>query len=354
MARPTLSGVDRLERLTDLVLVLLSPGPPRSLAEIADAVPGYPPAGEARRQAFERDKRTLRDQGIVVTTEPLRGPEQVGYRIRPEDFYLPDLELTPDEQVALNLAVAAVHVGDGTGEQALWRLGLPGVPPPGATMTRPPAGGGSEAEAAGGGAADPGGATGPGSAAPRMVVPPVVATLPGLDALPTLYEAIRSRAEVRFEHRGETRRVVPTQLRFQRGRWYLDAHDLDRAAPRTFRVDRITGRPDVGEPGSGHRPVGADDADVWSGDPWQAGDDPPVLVDVLVDAVVVGRVVADVGEDRVVERRADGSVVVRLEVTNMTALRTWVLDLGVHAEVLAPSSARAEVVAWLETTVAVR
>ncbi|HLN40953.1 MAG TPA: hypothetical protein VK215_00765, partial [Acidimicrobiales bacterium] len=98
--------VDRLERLTDLVLVLLRDQRPKSLREIASEVPGYPAQeGEARRQAFERDKRTLRDGGIEVTAMPIDGPEQVGYVIRPEDYYLPDLNLAPDEQAALNLAV---------------------------------------------------------------------------------------------------------------------------------------------------------------------------------------------------------------------------------------------------------
>ena len=56
---------------------------------------------------------------------PIDGPEQVGYVIRPEDYYLPDLDLAPDEQAALNLAVAGVHLGDPSGRDALWRLGLP-------------------------------------------------------------------------------------------------------------------------------------------------------------------------------------------------------------------------------------
>lgn len=304
--------MDRLERLTDLVLVLLRDGPARTLAEIAAEVPGYPPEGEARRQAFERDKRTLRDQGIAVTTEPVPGPEQLGYRIRPEDFYLPDLALEPEEQVALNLAVAAVHMGDGigrqgAGQQALWRLGLPG---------------------------------GPGPAA--------VAALPALPALPGLFEAIRTSATVAFGYRGERRQVAPAQLRFHRGRWYLVGHDLERQAPRTFRVDRMDGAPTVGEPGSRHLPAGFDPDAPWSGDPWQAGDEPPVSVDVLADAVVAPRLERDLGAAAVVDRRPDGSVVLRLEVTNPDALRAWVLELGEHAEVLSPAQVRADLVGWLE------
>lgn len=303
--------MDRLERLTDLVLVLLRDGPPRSLSEIADDVPGYPPPGEARRQAFERDKRTLRDQGIAVTTEPIPGPEQLGYRIRPDDFYLPDLALEPDEQVALNLAVAAVDVGEGTGRQgighqALWRLGLPG---------------------------------GPGPAA--------VAALPTVPALPALFEAIRTGATVTFGYRGERRQVAPAQLRFHRGRWYLVGHDLDRGAARTFRADRVEGDPELGAPGSRQLPEEFDPDGPWSGEPWRAGDEPPVMVDILVDAVVAPRLVRDVGTEAVAEHRADGSVVLRLEATNVAALRAWVLELGEHAEILSPAGVRADMVAWL-------
>lgn len=99
---------DRLERLTDLVLVLVNAARPLTLDAIANEVPGYPEDGEARRQAFERDKRLLRDEGIPVLTEPVEGEAQFGYRIDPAHFYLPDLDLEPDEQAALHLAVAGV------------------------------------------------------------------------------------------------------------------------------------------------------------------------------------------------------------------------------------------------------
>jgi hypothetical protein len=44
--------------------------------------------------------------------------------------------------------------------------------------------------------------------------------------------------------------------------------------------------------------------------------------------------------------------VVRLEVTNVAALRSWVLELGEHAEVVAPESVRADMISWLEATAA--
>jgi len=300
--------VDRLERLTDLVLVLLRDGRPKSLREIASEVPGYPAReGEARRQAFERDKRTLRDGGINVSAVPIDGPEQVGYVIRPEDYYLPDLELSPDEQSALNLAVAGVHLGEPSGRDALWRLGLPA------------------------------------SAGARPV-----AELPSLPGLPRLHDALRARATVQFDYRGERRHVAPALLRFFGGWWYLVGHDLDRAAPRTFRVDRMDGEVTVGEPGAAELPEGFDPDAALPDVPWQMGDGAPVTAAVLVDATLAPLVVDEVGESAVARRGADGSVELRLDVTNTSALRSWILELGEHAEVLEPETLRAEIVQWLE------
>lgn len=302
--------VDRLERLTNLVLVLLGDAPARSLREIAQEVPGYPPAGEARRQAFERDKRTLRNQGIEVSTVPLAGPDQVGYLIRPKDFYLPDLHLDAEEQAALNLAVAAVHLGDPTGRDALWRLGLP---------------------------------------APAGARP--LAAVPALPALPVLWEARRRRAEVRFSYRGERRRVAPAVLRFRAGWWYLVGFDLDKGEGRTFRVDRMDDEPEMGETGSGELPPGFDPAAVLADEPWLMGEGDPVAVDLLAGAEVASLLEQQLHSATVVERRADGSVVLRLEVTNMDALRSWLFELGDHVVVLSPPQARRAVVAWLESMV---
>ena len=300
--------VDRLERLTDLVLVLLRDQRPKSLREIASEVPGYPvQEGEARRQAFERDKRTLRDGGIEVTALPIGGPEQVGYVIRPEDYYLPDLDLAPDEQAALNLAVAGVHLGEPSGRDALWRLGLPA------------------------------------SAGARTV-----AELPALPALPALHAALRARATVSFDYRGERRRVDAALLRFHGGWWYLVGHDLDRAAPRTFRVDRMDGEVSAGAPGSAHLPDGFDPDAALPDVPWRIGEGAPVTVALHVDATLAGLVLDELGEAALASRHDDGSVIVHLEVTNTAALRSWLFELGDHAEVLGPDEVRAEVVAWLE------
>jgi proteasome accessory factor B len=205
--------------------------------------------------------------------------------------------------------VAGVHLGDPSGRDALWRLGLPasaGVQP--------------------------------------------FADLTALPALPVLYEAIRRRAAITFDYRGDGRHVAPALLRFRGGWWYLVGFDLDKEASRTFRVDRMDGQPSVGEPGSAVMPDDFDPAAALPEEPWRMGEEEVVQVDVLVDGGLAPLVVAEVGATTVHERRPDGAVVVRLEVTNVAALRSWVLELGEHAEVLGPESVRADMITWLRAT----
>ena len=129
-----MARLDRLERVTNLLMVLLDAGVPISLREIANRVPGYPDGADARRQAFERDKRVLREEGVPVLVEPVAGADQLGYRVDPDAYYLPDLDLDPEEQAALNLAVAGVHLGEPVGAPPWPSSGhRPGTDPGGGT-----------------------------------------------------------------------------------------------------------------------------------------------------------------------------------------------------------------------------
>ena len=303
-----MSPLDRLERLTDLVLVLLNANRPMTLSELADDVPGYPSGRDARRQAFERDKRLLREEGIPLVTEAVEGPEQYGYRIDPEAFYLPDLHLTPDEQAALQLAVAGVHLGDPSGRDALAKLGATGV-----AEARPLA------------SFDP----------PKALVP--------------LFDAVRIRASVRFLHRGAVRSMSPAGLWFRRGHWYVVGWDTDRQAARSFRVDRIENLPQVAKEGSGVLPADFDASSAVPDEPWLTGGEEAEDVDLVVDVVEAQRVVDELGPSSLVERGEGGSVEVRFSVSNRVALRSWVLGLLDHAEVVGPPELRAEIVAWLES-----
>jgi predicted DNA-binding transcriptional regulator YafY len=301
--------LDRLERVTDLVLVLLDTRQPLTLDAIAHQVPGYPTEHSARRQAFERDKRLLRDEGIPVLTQRLPGQEQYGYQIDRDSFYLPDLDLEPDEQVALHLAVAGVHLGDPSGRDALLKLGAAGL-----GDVRPIA----------------------------SLVPPA--------ALIELFEAVRTHATAAFAYRAEDRRVAPVGLWFRFGHWYLVAWDLERTAVRTFRVDRIEGEVARGEAGEAVVPddVSVDVKAALPEEPWEVEGAGRVEMRVRVDALEARRVVDEVGEDKVVQWHEDGSVDLVLGVSSFASIRSWVLGLSDHVTVMAPAGYRDEVIAWLD------
>lgn len=305
---------DRLERLTNLVAVLLETRRPLTLEEIVERVPGYPTDRESCRRQFERDKSTLREIGVPISLEALHAFDQeTGYRIPREDYELPPLDLTEDERVALHLAVTAVRLGGGAGDgsagagrEALLKLG------------------GIEGEAA-----------------------PTLAALPDVPALPALFDAYRRRARVSFRYRGGARRLDPYGILFRNGHWYVVGWDADREAIRAFRADRIESAIEAGPAGAFERPEGFDPASALRDEPWRFGDEEPVEALVLVGPTQAGWVEADLGGAAVAERREDGSVVVRMAVTNREAFRSFVLGLLDHAEVLAPAPLRADMVAWL-------
>jgi predicted DNA-binding transcriptional regulator YafY len=299
---------DRVERLTNLVALLLSTPVPLTLEQINDRLQSYP-SGEAGRRAFERDKDVLRSEGVPITTEFPEGESGAGaYRVDPDAYYLSDLHLTDEERVALHFALAAVRFESGWQRQAQWKLG----------------------EVDG------------------DVAPPLAA-LPSVEALPALFDGCRQRATVSFGYHGEPRSVDPWGLLFRDGFWYLIGHDHGRGEQRTFRVDRIDdGRVTVGDAGAFEAPPGFDAAAALPDDPKLIGGEQPVEAEVVVDGVLAAKVVAEQGEASVVERGEDGSVLVRMTVTNRDAFRSWLLGLRDHAEVLAPAELRDGVVAWLE------
>ena len=300
---------ERLERLINLTATLLATRRPLTLDELAERLePGYADELTARRRQFERDKETLRELGVPITVELVDtlGGEQ-GYRIRPDDYYLPDPGLDPAERAALHLAVTAVEVGGFDPLDALRKLG------------------GAEGEAAG----------------------QAVARFELTQHLGDCFDAVTRRCALSFSYRGDPRRLEPYGILHRFGHWYVVGRDRDRDAPRAFRVDRLDGPPDVGPPGTFVAPADVDPTDYLSSDPLTYGDDQPVRARVLVDATRASLVTASLGEDAVVEQRDGGAVVVALDVVNRDAFRAFVLDLLDHAEVLDPPEMRAEIVGWL-------
>jgi proteasome accessory factor B len=311
---------DRTARLLNLVAALRDADRPLSAQDLRAQVPGYP--SEQRhatfQRAFERDKDALRAIGVELEVVEIGSsdPPVAGYRIRRDRYELPDPGLTPQELAALHLAARSVRlrgIPDGEVLDALRKLG------------------------------------GVGASGPEDAGAPEVGSLAAPDELPEVFGAVVEHRELTFSYRGEPRRLRPDRLQFERGRWYVSGHDVDRAARRSFRLDRMAaasaGPPHAFEPPS--------DAGGVRLRPWEYGEGPAVQARVLLDAVAAQLVLgehptlpvepADGSADA-----GDGSVVVTLEVRDDEACLSFLLTLLDRAVLIEPPELRAALIARLE------
>lgn len=304
---------DRVERLTNLLALLLETRQPLSQLAIADALAGqYPDAAQARRAAFERDKAALREIGVPIEQEIVSGGDAAGqtrYWIDRDRYELRGLELDDDEMRALQLAMAATRPGSASGQHALWKVGA-----------------GLLDESA-----------------------PVAAIVPDLPALPLLRDAVAARTSVSFRYRDVDRTVDPWGLLLRDGFWYLIGLDHGHGERRTFRIDRFQGEVSTVAGSTFERPAGFDPRDAFPDDPKAIGADaarPDAVV--LVDVRQARRAERELGSDRVLARHDDGAIEVSVPCANEPAFRSWLLGYLDAAEVLSPVEVRDGVVAWLE------
>ncbi|HKJ12502.1 MAG TPA: WYL domain-containing protein [Ornithinimicrobium sp.] len=206
----------KTERLLNLVIALLYTRQPLSKARLRSAVPQYQSSGdEAFDRMFERDKDELRALGIPLRTEVIDPffDDEAGYRIDRREYELPPIDFAADEVAVIGVASRAWSQASlaGPAAQALRKLQAAGV----------------EADAA----------------SVAGIEPLLHTTEPAFDAVRTATVGGRT---VRFSYRRsgardeEPRHVHPWALTSWHGRWYLTGYDLDRSAPRVFRLDRVT------------------------------------------------------------------------------------------------------------------
>jgi len=304
---------DRVERLTNLLALLLETVQPLSLVEIAGELVGqYPESQTARRAAFERDKAALREIGVPIDQEIVAGGQYAGqtrYWIDRARYELDDLQLDDDEMRALQVAMAATRPGSASGQEAMWKLG----------------------------------------AGMLDGVAPIAAIMPDVASLPVLREAVATRTAVSFGYRGVARTVDPWGLLLRDGFWYLIGYDHGREDRRTYRIDRIDGEVERIANRSFERPEGFDPRDAFPDDPKLIGADASVPdARVRIDAMRAATAQAEVGAERVRVHHGDGSIEIDVPCANLPAFRSWLFGYLDHAEVVAPDDVRADVIAWLE------
>jgi len=302
--------VAKVDRLLNIVAALQASSIPLTADELRERVPGYETDNDDTfRRTFERDKDNLREVGVPIETVTVEHHElpRAAYRIRRDRYELPDPGLDPEELAALHLAATSVRlegIGEDEVDDALRKLG--GLAGRTATATLG-----------------------------ALAAPP---------QLPVLFGAVLDHQAVTFRYGDAVRHLEPHRLQYERGRWYVSGFDADREDLRSFRLDRVIGDVDAGPPG-GFTPPG--DLVGVRLRPWEFDAGPPVTARVLLDDVVAGPVLAEDPTLRVVERRADGSVVIELDVRNPAGLRGFVLSFLERAELLDPPDLRADLVAWL-------
>jgi proteasome accessory factor B len=309
--------VTRIERLINLIIALLETTRPLSAEEINRRVAGYGQDNyDSFRRAFERDKDELRGMGIPIEVRKIDALDEHsdGYFIDKDRYYLPDLNLEPDELAALRLARDAVTDGRSEADRGLLKISVDSRAAP---------------------------VDGPQVAWGDDIRQP---------ALSSIYEAQLQRAPISFDYQrasGErTRRTLePYGLVNRRGHWYVVGNDIDRSDLRAFRISRIQGKVAVLDD-SYDIPAGFDAQAHLSAEAYEIGEqhaDAIVRFDESLAWWVDQNLAAAPRS-----RNEDGSVDVTLPFGNLDALVSWVLGFGSSVELIAPSEARDAIVAHLE------
>lgn len=301
----------RIERLINLIAALLETTRPLTGSEIREQIAGYDQESqEAFRRAFERDKEALRAMGIPLEVREMGpfGDEPEGYIIPKEKYYLPELDLEPQELAALRIAAGAVL---GAGAQAASGLMKLSLDLPGENWQTPRVVWGTD----------------------------LAAEQPFLGPL---YSAVTERKPISFEYRradgpAGRRTVEPYGLVHRRGNWYVVGRDRDREAVRAFRVSRIEGRVEARE-GTYTVPDDFDPAAHVSIEGWEIG---PETVSAVVRFQADLRWWAEQNLRHVSVDGPDGALDVTIPVANLDALISWVIGFAGKVEIVTPEDARA-------------
>jgi len=226
--------IPKYERLINLVAYLLKSPEPVPWSKICGTVVGYDDDADtdAIKRRFERDKDELRAMGVPVRFAPITEAHDEGYTIARDECFLPPLDITAEEALALSCIsnLAGGKEADpmlAGARSALLKL----------RANAPEAFGEEKAPAL---LLD----TGKDSGRRER------------DNLQALRRAILRHKTVRFRYRSledksaRARTVDPYGMALFEGRWYLAGRSHERDALRVWNAERITGAAKELEPAS--------------------------------------------------------------------------------------------------------
>lgn len=314
--------MERTERLLDLVALLLDAREPITWAELREAFPeDYgAPSDEAAERKFERDKAELLEVGIPVAYVQGDDERKDGYVVDREEYYLPEVGLTPEELALLYAA----------GSAALASAAFPGRRDLAHALRKIGFYAGTELP----------------SPRVRMELDAVARQEEIAPLLELLRAAAAARKWVEISYysprSGKTteRRVDPYGLAMRRGVWSLVGYCHLRKDIRTFQVHRVRGlKVNPAKPRSYdfEVPAGFRLEDYVANYPWQHRIDPPQEVTLSLRgdlAPLANRVFPDAK----VESRAGESIAV-VVATYLDGLLRYALSLGADCVVSGPASA---------------
>jgi proteasome accessory factor B len=325
--------MQKAERLLDVAAFLLRAAEPVSWREIQEQFPTeYGSSEEAAIRKFERDKADLLELGIPVRWSADDEDRPAGYVIDRDEFYLPNLELAPEDLALLYMAGSAA-LAQGAFPyardlaHALNKLSFAARAP-----------GTSETAAL---------------AARRLSRGADGDEEPASDAavsrkLEELSAAIGAKKRVHIVYRGAERGapterdVDPYGLYQSGGSWFLVGHCHLRKALRTFHLGRVgelkvnTAAPRTPD---FRVPADFDLRALATREAWEYAVEAPCRCVVRLDAPVSPEARASFGE-RAEVQEGDGFVTVTVAATNPEALVRHVLALGERARIVSPARLR--------------
>jgi len=318
--------VQSVERLLNLVTLLLDSETPLSFSQIRDRLPAYSQDDLASaKRMFERDKDALRAQGVPIELAATDVWEtEEGYVISRDAYALDDISFTQEELSALFVAAAAPG-DDEDAAQALRKLAS-----------------GAEASLS---------ITG---VAPLVVAGPEASG----SALQAVTRAIEHRRSIQFSYRNAAgdvsdRHMDPYSLVIRAGNVYVVGLDRDRNEIRSFRLSRMTSRVTEAD-GSSAPPEGFRARDHIAAGPWAGGEGEQMLVRIAFSPDVAWMAAGQMPNARAESTRPDGWVELesRVPASGTDRFVSWVLAFADDAEIVAPQELRDAIVRQLEAVLA--
>jgi proteasome accessory factor B len=315
--------MDKIERLINLTAHLLDTSRPVTFDELSNTVYADQPRGtrsekNALHKMFERDKEELRDMGVEIAVEKSALGGEEGYSIPHDRYYLPRLDLEPEEKVALTM-VSRLFLGSGTPFSGPARSALLKL-------------------------------TFDGDAVEEVPRVHWVASRAGSQALSVILDAMNRRKTVTFAYRALDaaepleREVEPYGLFNRGGSWYLVGRCLFRGAARCFKLERVVSEVAVNP----RRPRTPDfeipeEFDLREEIPWEWPSGAPAGgFRARVEFSPRLSFARDTGPARIIAERVmeEGGHEVEYEAVDPEQLLDWVLGFGEDARIKAPDELR--------------